>query len=291
MPPTQTFRQLSHAHQNTSAIYPAYSSISPSALNTRARLRNSQAKHKPHRTTSDKALVLLQIEVCFPLVYRLHRSIEGFLLAYAGSVASRRQLVTRANHVYILISMNKTTLIILGGFSGAGKTTVAKRLSQSYNLPLICTDEVNDSLRAVFGYDFKTASPFAHELCWMMLRSYLNNDTTVILDTNMCNDRTWQNLDALSAELPDVTIVPMILQCTLETHKARIEERGRTNHEHLNLGGEVLEDILHKYEYIENLKRSDLIRISSDASQDEVYKNVVEYIQEINTVPRCTSVT
>ena|SRR5690349_11902705 len=177
--------------------------------------------------------------------------------------------------------MKKTALIIIGGFAGAGKTTAAKKLSALNNLPLVSTDELNDELRKILQCDFKTASPHAHDLAWAIVQKYLENGTSVILDTNMCHDRTWKNVDDLTRRMPDIDVLPIILQCSLETHRQRIEERGRTNALHLNLGGDDFEDIIHKYEYIESLKREDLIRINAEASVDEVYRNIVSYLEDV----------
>lgn len=172
--------------------------------------------------------------------------------------------------------MKRATLIILGGFAGAGKTTVAKRISAEYRLPLISTDELNDAIRKTFDFDFHQASPHAHDIAWSQVRSYIRNNATVILDTNMCRERTWQNVDDVRNEFPELTIIPIILECSLETHKKRISHRGETQPDHLNLGGDAIEDVLSKYEFITSLNRPDLIRISAEGSEDNVYRDVIE---------------
>ena len=177
--------------------------------------------------------------------------------------------------------MNHSSLIILGGFAGAGKTAISKRISACNNLPRISTDELNDALRETFALDFKTASPHAHDLAWFLVKKHLENGVTVILDTNTCNERTWSNVDALRQAMPEIKIVPIILECSLETHRQRIEHRGETNKEHLNLGGEVFEDVLFKYEFLKNLKRSDLVRINADGAFETVYKAVEKLILDV----------
>ncbi|MDL2363028.1 MAG: AAA family ATPase [Patescibacteria group bacterium] len=176
--------------------------------------------------------------------------------------------------------VNKTKLIIIGGFAGAGKSTVAARLSADQNYPIFSSDTINDALRLALEKSFKELSPTAYKVMWHLVRKQLENGVTVIVDTHLAADHIWESLDLLKKNLPDVIVLPIILQATLYTHRERIEERGRTNKEHLNLGGDKLEDVLFKYEYIEKLQRPDLIRVNANGSQDEVYQTVKKAIRE-----------
>jgi len=174
--------------------------------------------------------------------------------------------------------MNKVTLIVLGGFAGAGKTTVATKLSAKHNYPILSSDVINDALRPALNMDFHETSPIAYEVMWYLVKNQLKNGVTIILDTHMCSDTVWKHLDILKNDMPDVKVLPIILQCTFETHRARIEERGQNNKEHLNLGGDALDDVLFKYKFIEQLKRPDLIRIDANGNPAQVYSTVESLI-------------
>lgn len=174
--------------------------------------------------------------------------------------------------------MKKNKLIVLGGFAGAGKTTIARRLAADFNYPFVSTDELNNALRPILQKDFKETSPAAYDVMWHILKGYLKNGVTCTLDTHMCFERTWKNLDKLKDELPDLDMILIILTCSFESHKARIEKRGREDREHLNLGGDKLEDTMFKYEFITNLDRNDIIRIDADGPIDDVYKKVLEVL-------------
>lgn len=106
------------------------------------------------------------------------------------------------------------------------------------------------------------------------------NGVTVIVDTHMAAAQTWENLDAIKKDMAGIRISPIILQASLDTHRSRIEERGRTNKEHLNLGGDKLEDVLFKYEFIENLNRPDLVRVDANGTPDEVFAAVEKALKE-----------
>lgn len=174
--------------------------------------------------------------------------------------------------------MNKTKLIVLAGFAGAGKTTIARRLAAEFNYPIFSPDEFNDGLRPLLNKDFHETSPVAYGLLWFLLKRNLRNNVTSILDMNMCADRSWQSVDEIKIELSGIEIISMILECSLDVYKKRIEHRGATNEEHLNLGGDTLDDVMYKYEFIKNFKRPGLVRIDANGSVEKVYKKVLETI-------------
>lgn len=176
--------------------------------------------------------------------------------------------------------MKNSKLIILGGFAGAGKTTIAAKLSSTYNFPIFSSDVINDVLRSVLKEDFHEVSPMAYVVMWHLVRKQLEIGMTVIVDTHMATPRVWESLDAIKRNMPEIQVLPIILQATLEIHRARIEHRGLTNKEHLNLGGGELEDVLFKYEFIDKLHRPDLIRVDANGQVDEVYASVEKLLSQ-----------
>jgi deoxyadenosine/deoxycytidine kinase len=182
------------------------------------------------------------------------------------------ELIDLFKHTYILEdigsakireynnSMKKPVLIVLGGFAGAGKTTLSTKLSGQYNFPVFSPDVINDVLRSILNKEFHEVSPMSYDILWHLVKTQLQAGVTVILDANMCSQRVWDRVDELHEAMPDVQILPIILKCSLDTHRQRIEVRGRTNKEHLNLGGDSLDDVLFKYEFIEKLQRPDIFK-------------------------------
>lgn len=176
--------------------------------------------------------------------------------------------------------MNEVTLIIIGGFAGAGKTTQVAKLASKYKYPVFSSDAVNDVLRTSLNKSFKEISPTAYAVMWHLVKKQLEVGISVVIDAHMAAQHTWDSLDELKKALPHIHVVPIILQASIETHKARIEERSLTNKEHLNLGGDNLQDVLFKYEYIESLNRPDLIRIDANGDINEVYENIDNAIKD-----------
>lgn len=69
--------------------------------------------------------------------------------------------------------MHKPNLIIIGGFAGAGKTTIAAKLARKYNYPVFSSDTINDALRAALQKEFKDVSPTAYKVMWHLVRKQL----------------------------------------------------------------------------------------------------------------------
>ena len=176
--------------------------------------------------------------------------------------------------------MKISTLIIIGGFAGAGKTTIATKLSGKYNYPVFSSDVINDALRPALQKNFKEVSPIAYKVMWHLVREQLQSGVTLIVDTHMAASHIWEGLDEIKKDLPSVQILPIILGATLETHRSRIEERGHTDKGHLNLGGDKLEDVLFKYDFIKSLERPDLIRVDANGGLSEVYESVEMIIKK-----------
>jgi thymidylate kinase len=175
------------------------------------------------------------------------------------------------------IGMNKKSkLIVLGGFAGAGKTTIARKLATDFNFPFFNPDDFNAGLMPHLNKSFHEISPVGYDVLWHILKKNLAIQVTCVLDANMCNAFTWKTLDEVKEKFPDISVVPIILVCSLDVHKQRIEQRGREDKEHLNLGGDTFDSIMHKYEFISNLNRDDIIRVDANGSPDEVYQKVLE---------------
>jgi thymidylate kinase len=172
----------------------------------------------------------------------------------------------------------KNRLIVLGGFAGAGKTTIARRLGADFNYPFFSSDDFNAGLMPILNKSFQEISPIAYDLMWHILKKNLRAGVTCIMDVNMCFSRTWDQLDALKKEFIDTEVIPILLVCSLKTHKERIEKRGQEDKEHFNLGGGTFEDALPKYDFINNLKRDDIVRVDANGSIEEVYKEVIKVL-------------
>lgn len=175
--------------------------------------------------------------------------------------------------------MKNNKLIVLGGFAGAGKTTVARRLAVDFNFPFFNPDDFNAGLMPVLKKSFYEISPIAYPVMWHIIKQNLKSGVTCVLDANMCNEFTWKTLDEVKNNFENVEVISIILECSLGVHKERIEKRGTEDKEHLNLGGDKFENILHKYKFIKKLNRPDIIRVDANTTPDDIYERILEILK------------
>lgn len=175
--------------------------------------------------------------------------------------------------------MTAPLLIVLCGFAGAGKSTISRRLAKEFNFPLFSSDDFAEAIQQNTDHKFHTATPLAYSILWHIVEKHIRLGVSLILDSNMCHARSWEHLDDLRQRFPETIALPILLECPLEVHKSRIAKRGADEPEHFNLGGDVFDDILFKYEFLRDLKRSDLIRLDAHRSLDEVYADAVRIIE------------
>ncbi|MBI4032645.1 ATP-binding protein [Candidatus Berkelbacteria bacterium] len=179
-------------------------------------------------------------------------------------------------------STSPTRLIILGGFAGTGKTTIARKISAEFNIPLLSSDDFIAGLQGPLGKDFHSTAPIAYDVLFHILYRHLSNGVTAILDANMCHQRTWDEVDKLLKKVPDTVCISIVLDAPLEVIKERVDFRGKNDPEHVNLGGDSLEDVLHKYDFIRAFDRPGLIRIDSNQRTDAVYAAVLSAVGNLS---------
>ena len=170
--------------------------------------------------------------------------------------------------------MDQARLIIIGGFAGAGKTTMARRLAKEFNLTFFCSDDFSEAIIKTTGKSFHESAMLGVDIYWFLIAKHLSSGISVLLDTNMHHSYSWGKLDEVKRKFPEVQTLPIILEGPLETHKQRIEERKVAEPEHLNLGGEKFEDVVFKYDLIQKLDRPDIIKIDATGSKEETYKRI-----------------
>jgi len=83
--------------------------------------------------------------------------------------------------------MSKTPVIIITGYPGAGKTTMARQLSEKFALPLICKDEIKEILFDSLGWKdlewSRKLGSASYELMFFFARKLLELGKPFILET------------------------------------------------------------------------------------------------------------
>jgi predicted kinase len=82
----------------------------------------------------------------------------------------------------------KPILILISGFSCTGKTTLARKISERYSLPLIGRDDIKESLYNSLGYSdrewSKKLGAASYNLLYLFMEQLLANQQSLIVESN-----------------------------------------------------------------------------------------------------------
>jgi predicted kinase len=177
--------------------------------------------------------------------------------------------------------MQKTALIIIGGFAGSGKTHVSKRLAFEMGLPRLEADLLGKTIRQLESFSATSTEAYqiGYAVLWKLCEEFLRSRASLIVDANMAWDVAWESVDALLERCPGFTCVPIVLRCPREVCLERIRRRYQDepgwHGDPRAVQGDhatMLSDFLSK------LRRPDVRFLDSNRSADEVYEDVRDHV-------------
>lgn len=127
--------------------------------------------------------------------------------------------------VKLEVSTAKTSLILVRGLGGTGKTTLSSSLSRALQFPVLNRDDIKESIRDL-KFDLKMQSEIGYQAMNTLARVQLKNGISVILDANARFHSMQSFYENLALETgSDLYVITCI--CSDENEwKKRIEERG-----------------------------------------------------------------
>lgn len=181
-----------------------------------------------------------------------------------------------------------TQLIVIGGFAGAGKSTLARRLGQTLAIPVFEIDQLARSIQN--SPDFQGSSRQAYgisfDLFFTFARSHLGNGNSLILDQNMGHPMTWGNLNQLRTAMPDRQVIIFLLMCPYDVCCARVA--ARTEHPNqTEITVDDLADHKHKWDYLNDNDLPEAIRIDATQPAEAVFQDVMSYLADKLTSEAC----
>ena len=171
-------------------------------------------------------------------------------------------------------------LIAIGGFAGAGKSTLARRLGRELSIPVFEIDQIAKSIQLSESF---TGTPqdaygISFDLFFDFAKTHLGNNGNLIFDQNLGHARTWQNIEQLRSKLEGKAKIKIfILDCPWELCLERFAVRT----EHPNIDDVTLHDLANhkwKWDYLNENKLPQAIRIDATQTQDEVFRSVNKHL-------------
>ncbi len=88
-------------------------------------------------------------------------------------------------------------LIAIGGFPGAGKTTICGRLSLEFNLPCLSSDIIGRAIERSPGIKASRidACRVAYDVLFCLCEEFIQSSASVILDLTLGWDFQWRKVD------------------------------------------------------------------------------------------------
>lgn len=119
----------------------------------------------------------------------------------------------------------KPIFVLIGGFQGAGKSSLIKGLHEVYEANVISTDAIRRSLMNIKSFDFSLLSASVATISKNLTRIVLELGTNVFIDANAHAQRIKESKALLSEKFPHYTVIKIFLKASESTLKTRIEKR------------------------------------------------------------------
>ena len=173
-------------------------------------------------------------------------------------------------------------LIAIGGFPGAGKTTICRRLSNEFNLPCLSSDTIGRAITESKGIRDSGADAFriAYDVLFRLCEEFVQSSATVILDLTLGWDFHWRRLDDILNRHPRTLFLPVILRCSYEQCMERVRERHNAMPD-VYAAPVYFQDepkVRDIWDYLEAIDRPEIRFVDARGDEDQVYRAVKQCV-------------
>lgn len=174
-------------------------------------------------------------------------------------------------------------LIVIGGFPGAGKSTVAVPLAKELRAARLCSDVLGRSIRDTLSGKVPSSEAFraGYDLMFRLCDQFLDDGCTVLVDCNMGWEFQWRELDRVRAKHPDATWCPLILRCPMSVCRQRLQARHLADPAAHLLVDEFFArnpQLPGLWSYLESLDRPDIAYLDGSPSPSLVCADALRHI-------------
>lgn len=122
-------------------------------------------------------------------------------------------------------------LAVIGGFPGTGKSAVAGMLADDLRVPLLASDLIGNTIKAVLAEHAPTPVPSSvafragYATLFELAEEFVRHGSSAVVDLSLGWRFQWEALDAIGARHANVRVLPFILECSRETSLNRLRQR------------------------------------------------------------------
>jgi predicted kinase len=116
-----------------------------------------------------------------------------------------------------------TTFVLMRGYPGTGKSTIARAIAAALHAPLIDRDILRQKAVDIFG-DHPQVGRFSYEVMFALTKEQLMLGLSVVVDTPLTYHTTYQQAKNLARAFSTPLLV-VHCQCPPALQKRRLEER------------------------------------------------------------------
>ena len=176
------------------------------------------------------------------------------------------------------VHISRARLIVVGGFAGAGKSTLARRLGNALFVPVFEIDQMARNIRD--SKDFHGTQTESHGIAfdffYAFARQHLHNRGSLIFDQNMGSPTKWQLVTKLSEEVTNIEVKILILDCPYEVCVERFNKR----EVHPNLNEINIHEHKPKWDYLNDNDFASALRLDATKSMDEVFREALSLLSQ-----------
>lgn len=175
----------------------------------------------------------------------------------------------------------RPALVVIGGFAGSGKTTVSRRLSRDLVLPVLTSDSLGKTIgsQAEFHGTGSEAYVIGYAVLWTLAEEFLTAGVSLIVDTNMAWDVSWQCTEGIGERNPRIAFLPIVLRCPREVCLERIRVRYDSEPGmHGDPDRFLSPEADRSWNYLAALDRDDVRYVDANRPPKFVYADVRDYV-------------
>lgn len=173
-------------------------------------------------------------------------------------------------------------LIAIGGFPGAGKTAICRRLCSELNLPCLSSDTIGRTIEGSQGIREGQIEAYrvGYDVLFRLCDEFISSSASVVLDLTLGWSFQWRKLDGILERHPQTLFLPIVLRCPYELCMERLEARHRAMPDRYAAPEYFMNEpkVRDIWKTLQGLNRPEVHFVEASGDEDQVYTQVKQVV-------------